>query len=196
MKYILNHVSKILKVSELNENDETYIESLKTICDGDDESTNKIEYINTKYEELYNYSITKINNSVSSTSKVQKFIGILDYQGLNNKNDNDLTKCINSNVNSLIHDIKYKKEQELYQLESIKWKVIDFKTKNTEDVNFKILNFYKINEIVNSTKLNLIISLKKFSTLLISSSTFSSLLIVEIFSTLNFSALSLATFGK
>ncbi|XP_034943437.1 unconventional myosin-Va isoform X2 [Chelonus insularis] len=82
------------------------------------------------YAELFNYIVTRINDSLRSKIKAQSFIGVLDIYGFETFEINSFEQfCINyanEKLQQQFNQHVFKLEQEEYLKEEIEWTFIDF----------------------------------------------------------------------
>ena len=126
----LLNINKNLLINKLTyraivTNNEYYIKRLTL-----QEVQNTIHTISkTIYNKLFNWIVFKINNTLHNEQQ-QTFIGILDIFGFEVFKNNSFEQlCINFTNEMLQEQFNYfifKKEQELYKKENIKWDIINY----------------------------------------------------------------------
>jgi len=139
----IKNISKLLKVEEKYINQALYIKKLNVNNEKYEIENTETEFNEVRdslcmkmYEKIFNIVVKKINNVLNSES--DKFIGILDIFGFETFFENYFEQlCINYTNESLQYQFNqyiFKKEQELYSKENIKWNKVDFKD-NSECIN-------------------------------------------------------------
>lgn len=91
---------------------------------------NKSALVKSIYRRLFNWLVSRINESLVSKEKVQNSIGLLDIAGFEIFDLNSFEQlCINftnEKLQQFFNNHMFKKEQEEYLREKIEWKFIDF----------------------------------------------------------------------